>query len=436
MYSKFWKNTGGNFALITAIVAPLLMGVGGVTVDYFMYYRQVDALQNAADAAALASVKEMSLAGTTQAKSAQTQDIAKSYVYAAFYGNSDEADSKAELLVTSTPDPKKGEIKVEIAYTWAPIFAQLFDNRVTPIKVASSAKMAGDSLTCIIGLMQPEKFAQSSLHLDNDSRILAEGCSVYSNSVSRFGLRADGNAEMTAQSICSAGGIMQLRDNSFKPAPITDCPKIEDPLQDRATPVHGGCNHDNLIVTDNTDLKPGVYCNGLTISGSAKVTLQNGLYVIKDGPFTVTDNASLEGKAVSFFLTGEKSTFDFQKDTTIDLAAMESGSLAGLLFYEDRNVPYSFDFNPFFMSTLPEDVRIHKISSNNARNLLGTIYLSRSILLVNADAPVADASAYTAIITGRLWLQAGPTLTLNADYTKTKVPVPNGLMGTEPILIK
>ncbi len=229
---------------------------------------------------------------------------------------------------------------------------------------------------------------------------------------------------------------MQFRQNSFSPAPITDCPKIEDPLGDRAAPDYGGCTYDALVVTKNTDLKPGVYCNGLTISGNANVTLQNGLYVIKDGPLVVADTVSLTGNAVSFFLTGSKSTFDFQKDTTIDLAAMESGSLAGLLFYEDRDVPYSFNFNPFFLSKLPDDVRLHKISSNNARNLLGTIYLSRSILLVDADAPVADASAYTAIITGRLWLQAGPTLTLNADYTKTKVPVPNGLMGTEPILVK
>ncbi|GEM_PF-4973361 len=171
--------------MIAALVAPMLMGVGGVTVDYFMFYQQEEKLQQAADAAALASVKEMSLAGTTQAKSAQTQGIAKSYVYAAFYGNNAEVDSKAGLLVTSTPDPDKGEIKVEVAYTWAPIFAQLFDKRVTPIKVSSSAKMAGDSLTCIIGLMQPEKFAQASLHLEKKAKILADGCSVYSNSVSK-----------------------------------------------------------------------------------------------------------------------------------------------------------------------------------------------------------------------------------------------------------
>ncbi len=75
---------------------------------------------------------------------------------------------------------------------------------------------------------------------------------------------------------------------------------------------------------------------------------------------------------------------------------MTTGKLAGLLFYEDRNAPHSFNFNPFDLDNLPDDVRLHKISSNNAHNLLGTLYLKNSLLLVNANAPVADQSAYTA----------------------------------------
>lgn len=174
----------------------------------------------------------------------------------------------------------------------------------------------------------------------------------------------------------------------------------------------------------------------MTLSGNAKVTLSPGIYVIKNGPLIVKDSATLTAVKTTFFLTGEGSVFDFQSDTTIDLAAAETGATAGILFFEDRNVPHSFDFNPFFLSRLPKSVRVHKISSNNARNLLGTLYLSKSILLINADAPVADNSAYTAIITGRLWLQEGPVLTLNSDYTDTRVPVPNGLLGTEPRLAK
>lgn len=229
---------------------------------------------------------------------------------------------------------------------------------------------------------------------------------------------------------------MTTKSATFSPKPLTDCPKIEDPLEKRVAPAYNGCNFNNLIVDTKTTLMPGVYCGGLRVENGAEVTLQKGIYVIKDGPLVVADTSAFIGDAVGFYLTGADSEFDFQEDTTIDLTAMETGSMAGLLFFEDRSVPHSFLFDPFDLENLPPDVRLHKISSNNARNLLGTIYLSKSLLLVNAEAPVADASPYTAIVTARLWLQEGPTLTLNADYTDTEVPVPDGIIGTKPVLVK
>ncbi|MCP5073779.1 MAG: hypothetical protein GY947_10860, partial [Rhodobacteraceae bacterium] len=48
-------------------------------------------------------------------------------------------------------------------------------------------------------------------------------------------------------------------------------------------------------------------------------------------------------------------------------------------------------------------------------------------LYIDADAPIADKSAYTAIIASRLELFAGPHLVLNTDYSATDVPVPEGV---------
>jgi hypothetical protein len=47
---------------------------------------------------------------------------------------------------------------------------------------------------------------------------------------------------------------------------------------------------------------------------------------------------------------------------------------------------------------------------------------------VDASNPVADQSAYTAIIVRRLDLKAAPNLVLNASYHQTDVPVPQGLV--------
>ncbi|MGB7336740.1 MAG: TadE/TadG family type IV pilus assembly protein [Salaquimonas sp.] len=436
LFSKFIKNTNGSFAMIAAIAVPIIVGTMGLVTDYVLFFDQKNKLQQAADVAALASVKELSLAGSAAAKSNQLQEVATAYALSAYYNNDADLARAPDISVEAIPDTDKGEVAVNLTYRWAPMFAQFFDGRVTPIKVSAKAKLAGNTLTCVVGLMPPQSFAKSSIHLENNAILDADGCAVYSNSTSRFGLRADGSAKMTAQSICTAGGVLTIGSAKFSPQPITDCPKIEDPLLSRSVPTYNGCSAKDTTISETTTLDPGVYCGGITITGDSNVTLNPGLYVIKDGPLVVSENASFIGKGVSFFLTGPNSVFDFQANTTIDLSAMEKGPTAGLLFYEDRSVPHSFDFNPFLLNKLPADVRLHRITSNDARNLLGTIYLSKSIVLVDADSPVADASAYTAIITGRLWLREGPILTLNADYTDTTVPVPDGIMGTEPVLIK
>lgn len=436
MFNRFLSDNSGSFVVILAILAPIVLGTIGLTLDYVLFFDQKHKLQEAADAAALASVRELSLAGAAKAKSNQVQEIATSYALSAYFDDPNDPANAKILTVAAVPDLDTAEVNVDLTYRWAPMFAHFFDRKVTPIVVSAKAKLAGDTLTCVVGLMPPQTQAKSSIHMDNSSVLRADNCAVYSNSTSKYGLRADRRASMTAQSICTAGGVITFGRADFSPEPITDCPKIEDPLLSRPKPSYNGCSHADLIVSTSRELKPGVYCGGLKINQGAEVTFQPGLYVIKDGPLLVKGSSSIYGKGVSFFLTGDNSVFDFGRNTTIDISAMETGSMAGLLFYEDRSVPHSFEFDPFDLANLPAAVRLHKISSNNARNLLGTIYLSKSILLVNANAPVADASAYTAIITGRLWLTRGPTLTLNADYTDTKVPVPNGIMGTEPILVQ
>ncbi|MFZ1813926.1 MAG: TadE/TadG family type IV pilus assembly protein [Rhizobiaceae bacterium] len=427
---KLARDRGGNFAIITAIVAPALLGMGGLATDYAMLYQRKAELQNLADAAALASTKELSIASM---KDAEIEAVADEFVTSNFSGAIDGTITK--LDITATVTPRRDGVDVTLSYEWAPIFAQLFDAGVTPIVTKASAQLAGQGLSCVLGLMPPQRMAKSSIHLEHRAVLKADNCSVYANTDHAWAIRLDGNSKMTASTICSAGGVLKIGSPVVSPAPVTDCPLIEDPLSLRAAPSYGNCDENALVITANTVLDPGVYCGGLTVKGPAKVTLRPGLYIIKEGKLAINNGASLAGVGVGFFLTGDNSLIEFAPSSSIDLAAPESGPLAGLLFYEDRNVNYSFDFNPLMLYAMPSNVRLHKIKSNNARNLLGTIYLPRSVLLIDAEAPVADASAYTAIVTGRLWLQQGPKLVLNANYSDTRVPVPGGLLGTVPRLV-
>lgn len=427
--------TKGTVAMSVGILAVPLLMISALSVDYMIYSNQRSELQAAADAAALASVKELSLNG---AKTAAIQAAADQYANVTFYSDEEiNRKSAGTLSVTATPNFEINEVTVELSYEWAPFMAHLMSRDVTPIVTSATAGLSGDSVTCVIGLMEPQRLAKASIHMDDSSEVEATGCAIFSNSTSKYGLRADKRATMTAATICSAGGVLEFGiGTEFTPTPITDCPKIEDPLAARPGPSIGACRATNLEVTSDTVLAPGTYCGGIAIRGNATVTLSPGTFVIHEGPFHVHDTATLVGTGITLAFTGQDSEFEFGADTVINISAPDDGPMAGLLMYEDRNVPHSFDFNPLRLDEIPDAVRVHTISSNQARNLLGTIYLPKSILLIDANSAVADASAYTALIVGRLWLQEGPTLTINSNYTDTTVPVPDSLIATQPALVR
>lgn len=418
----------GNMVLITAGLLPAIVGSVGLAVDYAAMSRHTSNLQEAVDSAALRAAKELTLA--TGNKS-YISNLAKTFVIANL-----KTYPINNIQVTTTNLSGPPRVKVDVSYSWEPIFAKYFNASVTPVKVSATAGLAGKGggLTCLIGLM-PRK-DRTSIHGDNDSILNAGECYVQSNSPG-YSIRVDANAKIIGKTICAVGRIFRYGANSkFIPAPITDCPSIGDPLGSRPAPPVNGCTFTAINITNDTTLSPGVYCDGLTISSNAVVKLNPGIYVIKDGPLIVADNATMKGLGAGFFLTGENSTFEFQANTTIDLVAPNKGPMAGLLLFEDRNVPHSFIFDWRKILPLPPKVRLHRISSNNARRLLGTIYLSKSIFLIDSEAPVANESAYTAIVAGRIWLQKGPVLTLNANYQDTNVPVPSGLLSDTIRLMK
>jgi hypothetical protein len=133
---------------------------------------------------------------------------------------------------------------------------------------------------------------------------------------------------------------------------------------------------------------------------------------MKDGALSVRGGGTLEGNNAGFFLTGRHSTLTFARESHIDLTAPKAGEMSGLLFFEDRDT----DFDTY-----------HRITSNDARTLVGTMYFPKSKLLIDASNPVADRSDYTVIIAREFELSDGPELVLNTNYEASSIPVPEGV---------
>jgi hypothetical protein len=208
-------------------------------------------------------------------------------------------------------------------------------------------------------------------------------------------------------------------------------------LGSRTAPSVGSCNYTNTVIDGTTQtLQPGTYCGGLTVTNAANVTLAAGIFVITGAPLLVDKGSTLKGSHVGIYLGGANANLAFDTDSTISLSAPSSGPLAGILVYDDPSgaaAPATTLASGLVCNSMAKNAqytaapRQHRIFSNNAQNLTGTIYMPKGELLIDATQPIASYSAYTVLVVAQLHLCAGPTLVLNTNYSATDVPVPMGV---------
>ncbi len=431
-------------------MSTFLMLTTGAAIDFARIASIESEMQSVSDAAALVGARAITVA---QSDRAAIEALALNYVKA----NANELVSDAKISVAIDLDARS----VTLDMTLQPTVYFYTPFKGTTLATTATAQVYGTMPVCVLGL---DDAFLGTITLRQNAQLTGNGCLVYSNSTRSNSITVDTGGRLEAGMVCSAGG----GSGDIRPELTTDCPILEDPLAGRPLPDVGFCDENDKAIgmeksfmtselgqmfstggevlpelragdtapltadammetttasaeSDDSDdsedsedrnavvLSPGVYCGGLLIGGGNTVVLEPGVYVIKDGPLYVSENARLSGAGVGFFFSGDDATLYFDSSSSISLSAPREGLLAGLLFFEDPAA---------------RDARLFSILSDDARELTGTIYLPGGTLVVDADRPIADQSAYTAIVARRLALYAGPHLVLNTDYGNTDVPVP------------
>jgi Flp pilus assembly protein TadG len=437
---SFGSNSKGNMTVMMVCMMAVVVFITGGIVDYMSLSTQKRDLQGLADRAAIAAAQELVVFKGTDGR---VQAVAEAFVNAS-YGRPHTTDAKIidkgrAVKVTITADAQ--------TYFAGPI------GQVEWVAAEAIAEISGGGYVCMVGL---DSTAPSTLNMNDKARVTAEKCAIYSNSTNKASLKLHSLARVKAELVCVAGGVSGP-DSAVTPnKPITDCPILQDPLRDRLEPNVGLVECDNvlggvlggkkslkdsllgkdgavsgltdggllsgdlvgkiapgLLVTGKEELEPGVYCGGINIIGG-DVKLKPGTYVLNNGGLVVANGGKLQGENVGFYLTGALglSTIQFAPSSTISLTAPKVGDMSGMLFFEDRDVLFKFP---------------HIIASNNARNLVGTIYLPGNTLEINSTDPIADQSDYTVIIAKKFEMKDGPELVLNTDYENSPIPVPEGV---------
>jgi hypothetical protein len=399
---------GGGVIAAFSLALPVIVGAAALALDSANFYDLQARMQTVADSSALAVAKELHV---YRDEIDELRSVGETRVEALL------AESGIVGLPHSTDfviDADNNLVEAQItmvAHSFLPVDVW----GENPIRVTSLARAYGQSRLCVLALHET---AGGTIKADDAAILTAPECAVQSNSRDPRSLDVQGGSRIVSTVICSVGGA-DGGAGAFEPDVTTDCPALDDPLAERQSPAVGGCDFlDEEIRDVQTSISPGTYCGGLKIDGDAEVTAEPGVYVFTGGKLEVTANATLTGEYVSFAFMDDAATLDFDKDTTISLSAPNLGAMAGILFYESAAAPLGRNFT---------------IRSENAHTLLGTIYLPRGRLRIEAG-NVAGQSAYTVIVANQIEMKGG-NLVVNSNYGGTDVPVPEGL-GPNSMMVK
>lgn len=412
---KIWGDKRGGIAVLFGIVAPvlLLLLCGGTELADVMKARRE--LQWDVDTAALNGAREL---GTDQSSATATraQNMAASLA----------AQSTPHWTVSTTAqiDATQGTVTVSQTATRSSYFGNLLVPGGWHIGVSSTAIANQKLPLCVLALQNNGNVpapppgpagaptpppppgpgpGATNLALHATSTVTATGCLVQSNS----SIGADKGASMQAAAVRSVGAAT----GSIIQAPITDAPAIADPFASLNISVPSTCSDNGLNLNGGTQsLNPGVHCGNIHLQGDAVLTLNPGEHYFVNGQFNLDQTSQVTGSDVVLIFKGNWK-IQCAGGAVISLEGRHSGPYAGFVLVTDRTLG-----------------GVLTISTNNARQLYGTIYLPNATLDVTGTGnQVADQSPWTVVVAMGLTTDGSAKLVINSNYAGASVPVPVGV---------
>lgn len=378
---KLRRNQSGNAALIVALGMPALIGGTGYAVDTAQWYTWKQELQFATDQAAIAGAHAQSkeitrLTYETRAKQEFSANLAVTADIA----------SEPDISLASYNGGTDNSIVVRASATATLPFSSFLTGKGTTVSVFSQAQFqAGATYTsCVIATDEDD---DGAITIRGDATLTA-GCGMAALSSSDSAIVVDGQPQVDAGYIMSAGGIDDALTSLGENELLEYVEGLEDPYEgltppDNPTPREYKCQ--NNRGTKFASLQPGTYAD-LTIQ--CDTILSGGIYVIDGGSLDINSQDDLIGNGVMFVLKNG-ANIKINGGSSVALTAMtvpeliaagvsaeDADKLAGMLIFEDP--------------TGDQASKDHVVNGNASTILNGVVYLPKSHVKFNGTASVTS----------------------------------------------
>jgi hypothetical protein len=350
----------GSVLILTALCMVVLLGFVGLALDTGYLYHERRLAQTAADAGAMAGASEIRR---------EREDLINA---SALAGTADNgfADGVDGVVVNVHHPPITGYyignddyVEVTVAQPRDTFFMSLFGWGSVDIPARGVAGYSSDDQICIYALEpdDPDGFWYNS-----SAQITAE-CGLHVNSCDDAALHETSNAVVTVGSASMCGdywlessSVLDLPGDEepqtgAAPAtdPLSDVPEPEPPMSCSTSP-QGGTSWTFGSGTW-THSGGGTICGGIRITNDVVLNLSDGIYYIMGGTIDAESSSVLNGENVMFYLT-EGLGYSYQpmsieSSSELNLSAPGGGVLPviaggvydGILFFQDRDLPSSYD---------------------------------------------------------------------------------------------
>ncbi len=414
------KNEAGQ-ALVFAVVALglLLLGFAGLGIDmgYLRYEKRLQ--QTAADAAAISGASNLcppaALCLAYGGVTLGAQNAAAANGYADNSGGqlstctSNNVQSGAlvgEVCVQVNNPPARGPhsgdgnyVEVFVSTVQPTFFMRVLgiQSEVVTARAVATNLGGGAGSGCLYILGTPPN------SMEGVGTLNAPGCGIVDNG----NFNTQGNAlNVTAGTFGIAGASGPggtISCGSSATCPIPNMPTSGDPLSALLTPPAVGVP----VVFNPANIVPGATYSSIALTDGSVTTFPAGLYIL-DGNFSISGNATVLGTGVTFYFTNGGTinvSTDVSGTPNIQLSAPNSGTYAGVLFYQD-----------------PNDTFGPSLGGNSSAFYQGALYFPTALLTFSGNSALNSGAQYTIVVANSLALSGGPVVVFNSDFSG----LPNG----------
>ena len=313
----------GNFGMITALLAPVLLVAAGGAIDVAAAMAEKTRLQGKLDGAMLAAVQ-------------QSGEEKRMKLASSFMNNLDsegeleeEEISQRSLTLASNSDGSlSGTYKAPVKTSFLGIIG-ISTLPVTITSTAIAAEGSGNGDGCIYALGN----SSQAVLINSGANVKSEACKVNVHSTSSPAFIMNSGSTVDTAQFC-VKGTNYIKNGGTLTNLKTGCDAEDDPYAGKLTEptVSSTCTTQGTMDGQTISLNPGVHC-ATTFNGSPTITFKPGLHIIK-GRMIINSGATVKAEGVTFYFPDVNSEIRANGGLTFTASAPTSGTYAGILMFE------------------------------------------------------------------------------------------------------